>query len=1046
MFIFPKNRHQRTPLSYRFNVGFILLAFFNIMAYPAYGEIERMMEQRQLEARLINEVSSQQDLAATLDEIKTLLTAINPQVQSTEQAEAFTLFANSDPILKQGEDKQRQRLQNLIAVLPERYNDMVSTLQDSKADLLLKKENTLSPIIDALDEQLAAMADNYQRLMLALSPPDATDKDIDITSALALLNRMSTSPRQQRGTGPSQIPLTESNRIYSKARTTDIEFSAEKTISNEQLALADTIKITQFKSLKLQKMAAPLYRSLLADSDKYLGEGDEVQLTQRIKDKAAELNYNPVEIYYWVRNNIEFIPTWGAYQTAEHTLGSLQGNAFDTATLLIALLRASNIPARYVQGTISIEPTRFTNWMGDFKDATAAGSYAANGGMRITKLLAADKKTISSMQIEHVWVEAAIDFFPSRGMQNHVADTWLPMDASFKQYEYLEGLDVETIGGIDSEKLLQDFGASGTSNETEGWVQNLDSNIIETAQQDAQNQLEAHIKTLTDPTVGDVLGGNKVIVKEYPMLSAGLENPIIVRGTDYVNVPNQYQAQIGLAMQSVLSNGIVNVQQPSITPYLKYYPFAKFNSEKTLLRFTPATQADKDALAALVPANATSVDDLPKFIGSGIQVIPELVLDGEVVLTGEVMAIGREVRLGYQPRLPNVRNSQGTMTYDVIAGSYLHIPIVGYSVNAFNLSDTQKRVEATQKILESKDQSQMSKLTREDILGDLFYTGGLGYYAQLNTMNQMLSQQGQGIGRVLVGLGSYGYEPKLRQAGILATPVGIELGSISTNIRNTYISQSKDNSLSNKQDIIKNTDFAMGMNGSILESTISEQLFCNKAINPNSNPCYGISTVSGLQKAAAQGQKIYQINRDNKDQLSNITMSDENMANDINTAINGGGYVIVPERAVDGTGKDAIYVYMTYTGNGNQYWKISGGLNGGYFASGFFLATIFVFSLYVIETVMKTPFEGTIAIAHQWLIGTATLLLSYALMTAYLYHEFWYEEEKKCFWGGFMTGLLSLSLVGGKKSKVFQAVGAIMSALSGFGIVFRQNDLKACLQ
>ncbi len=54
------------------------------------------------------------------------------------------------------------------------------------------------------------------------------------------------------------------------------------------------------------------------------------------------------------------------------------------------------------------------------------------------------------------------------------------------------------------------------------------------------------------------------------------------------------------------------------------------------------------------------------------------------------------------------------------------------------------------------------------------------------------------------------------------------------------------------------------------------------------------------------------------------------MADDINTAINSGGYVIVPEKAVDGTGKDAIYVYMTYNSNGNQAWKIAGGLNGGW--------------------------------------------------------------------------------------------------------------------
>ncbi len=431
---------------------------------------------------------------------------------------------------------------------------------------------------------------------------------------------------------------------------------------------------------------------------------------------------------------------------------------------------------------------------------------------------------------------------------------------------------------------------------------------------------------MTDPTVGDVIGGNKVIIKEYPMLSAGLANEIVVRGTDYIAVPRNYQAQIGLAMRPVLSRGVVPIYQPPIDSELTYYPLSKFNSEKTILRFVPATQADADALAALVPPNATSIDDLPKFIGAGINVIPELLLDGEIVLKGSAMSIGREVQIGYKPRLPNVNQRRPAMAYDVIAGSYLHIPIVGYSVNAFRLLDTRERVEKTQKILEDKDPAQLATLTREDVLGDLFYTGGLGYFAQLHTMNRMAGHYGNALGKVNIGYGSYGYEPKLKQAGILATPVGILPGSIATNMRVHQTYWSKDNTTNDN-----NIGFTMGMNSSILESAISEQLFCNEQVNPNNEPCYGISTVSGLQRAAQRGQKIYQINRNNKDQLKNIQMSDDNMADDINKAINSGGYVIVPEKAVEGTGRDAIYVYMTDDGSGNQSWKISGGLNGGTF-------------------------------------------------------------------------------------------------------------------
>ncbi|MPV86164.1 hypothetical protein [Ostreibacterium oceani] len=173
-----------------------------------------------------------------------------------------------------------------------------------------------------------------------------------------------------------------------------------------------------------------------------------------------------------------------------------------------------------------------------------------------------------------------------------------------------------------------------------------------------------------------------------------------------------------------------------------------------------------------------------------------------------------------------------------------------------------------------------------------------------------------------MGFGSYGYEPKLRQSGVLARPTGILPGSMATNMRGF---QTVGAQTANAPSI----GFAMGMNSSLLESAISEQLFCNEEVNPDNNECYGISTVSGLQRAAAQGQKIYQIDKNNRDQLANIRTSDENMANDIQKAINSGGYVIVPEKAVDGVGRNAIYVYMTYNDQtGNQSWKISGGLNG----------------------------------------------------------------------------------------------------------------------
>jgi len=120
-----------------------------------------------------------------------------------------------------------------------------------------------------------------------------------------------------------------------------------------------------------------------ASNPAYLEETPEVQLTAAIEAKAAELDHDPVAIHAWVRNNVAWIPSWGATQSADHTLSSERGNAADIAGLEIALLWASDIPARYAVGTIAVEAERFTNWAGGFDTIEAAADYAVSGGIPI---------------------------------------------------------------------------------------------------------------------------------------------------------------------------------------------------------------------------------------------------------------------------------------------------------------------------------------------------------------------------------------------------------------------------------------------------------------------------------------------------------------------------------------------------------------------------------------------------------------------------------------------------------------------------------------
>ncbi|WP_028316950.1 transglutaminase domain-containing protein [Desulfatibacillum aliphaticivorans] len=83
---------------------------------------------------------------------------------------------------------------------------------------------------------------------------------------------------------------------------------------------------------------------------------DLAPIDEEISALAETLEWNPVNIYEWVKNNIETEWYWGAMKGALGTLHQESGNDADQAALLVALLRASGYPARYVHGVIEFHP------------------------------------------------------------------------------------------------------------------------------------------------------------------------------------------------------------------------------------------------------------------------------------------------------------------------------------------------------------------------------------------------------------------------------------------------------------------------------------------------------------------------------------------------------------------------------------------------------------------------------------------------------------------------------------------------------------------
>jgi uncharacterized membrane protein len=72
-----------------------------------------------------------------------------------------------------------------------------------------------------------------------------------------------------------------------------------------------------------------------------------------VQEEAAKLNYDPQQIFNFLHNDVGYNSYLGSVRGARGALWSSAGNALDVASLGVALMRASGIPAQYVSGTLS---------------------------------------------------------------------------------------------------------------------------------------------------------------------------------------------------------------------------------------------------------------------------------------------------------------------------------------------------------------------------------------------------------------------------------------------------------------------------------------------------------------------------------------------------------------------------------------------------------------------------------------------------------------------------------------------------------------------
>ena len=660
--------------------------------------------------------------------------------------------------------------------------------------------------------------------------------------------------------------------------------------NNKPLLFAANGPLTGFveklpKFEKQQSLPEPIILALAHDTPTSadLTETIDVQLTPAIKAKAAELGYSPVKIYNWVRNNVEYVPTYGSIQGADMCLQTKQGNDFDIASLLIALLRASGIHARYVYGTIELPIDKVMNWVGGFTNANAALNFIASGGTPVAALISGGK--ISAARMEHVWVEAYVKYYPLRGAKHETGqgDSWIPLDASYKQYIYKPGMDMYAQMTFNADQFLQEYVT--------------DTRDI-MAYQDYGIRLVDYIdNNYPDASIEDVFGAGDIklartiIKQEFSYLLGTLPYTKFVKTLNFSSIPSTYKQNITI---QIAGNEFDDANGLSYSGVLN-----DLASKRITISFEPATSND-ESLAAQYGGNILSV---PAYL---LNVKPVLKINGNVVAAGNPIGLGIDQNI-----IILFSGNEGTIDriqHTISAGEYAAIVIqsgeTSISITADNMST----------LIENTKNVNVPGITLDDVLGQLLHAIGISYFQKLSFENEIYAKTIQLLSihkpsEVMVTRG-------VNISYLFGLPQSVSESGVVVDVKRNVNAAC---SLTGDKERVRAFMILSGLSSSAWEHKILEAFF----------DVPSVSAVRLLKKASGQGSPIYTISNANITTLLPQLQVSEEVKTDITNAVNAGKKVLISLNNVTLNNWAGVGYIIIDPANGDAVYMINGGLSGG---------------------------------------------------------------------------------------------------------------------
>lgn len=759
----------------------------------------------------------------------------------------------SDP--KGDVDKKRQRLtagkaeiEALDVDIRKQFAETEKKLKNAKlSPEIMERHNRF---VKHYDDNLTELNGNIERVEKA---KDRQEAEVEIEKVGKHLKRVK-APSKHQKLDPNNLPHRQPKAVKREPRMKKEEF--DRDLKKDKHA---------WKSAKrIQIAASGSVAGLLTADD--LAETVEVQFTPEITAKALELGNNPVKIYEWVRNNFKYEPYYGSLKGAQQTLLEMSGNDYDLASLSIALLRAANIPARYASGTIELPIERAMSWLG-VKDATVAAEIIASGGIPIKAGMSSGK--ITSVRLEHVWVEAFVNMYPSFGAKPGPGNAWVPLDPSFKEQELNTSVDISKLVAFNESDYLR-----------------------------TQNKLPpslTYLNALTDYHAANYQGGmhemfylKKIKTQEFGMLLGTLPYRTVVTGGTFSSITSPRHAiLIGLSDPATREAASVakNV--------------CELAGKQITVSYAPATDQDN-----AVMANYGGLLKTPAYL---VKVKGQVKVDGVVVLEGPPVNMGESLKLSLQFTSPGTFS--GAIETEMAAGIYYNI-----ALSALNVAD--KQASNGLDISNNLPGTFFDSINnRDNEVGKVLHNIGLQYFTHTNNSSKLLEGLMHIYNTRAVNAGFVSVSAKYRTFfGITVSPPIIS----ALNIDIPRYVQSPFSITGDKEQEKAFTKL-QGLSTSYFEHAIWERF----------SGIDSVSTVKLLQLANEAGLPIYTINSANIDATLPLLIQSQQVKDDIRNVVGAGKEVTIPKSYITRNEWTGTGYMVRNPDTGEGAYMISSGLAGG---------------------------------------------------------------------------------------------------------------------